>query len=205
MKRLLSKTLLSGLLIACLGFGGRPFGTDDAATVSAGSYELEFGYDMWGETGSIGLGFKHGLTEKMDIGIGFGYNLITEPKRCFSSSELSLKYNFIPDMLAASFSTGFNGSEYCINGIFTRCFGPLEIDANFGYATGDSSITYAGALIYSTGNFAFGGEVLGDEETQNWLAGFRYTIKDGLMVDAGFTSDFTIEEKTATVGLHYEF
>jgi hypothetical protein len=81
----------------------------------------------------------------------------------------------------------------------------VEFDANLGYLTGDSSITYSGAVIYSFGNLALGGEVLGEKETQNFLVGGRWTIKEGLMLDAGFTGDFDFEEKIATFGIHYEF
>ncbi|MEO0122729.1 MAG: hypothetical protein ABIL69_01830 [candidate division WOR-3 bacterium] len=186
-------------------YGARPFGTDDAGTVAQNSYELEVGYDIWKEIGMFDLGFKHGLTEKMDIGIGFGFNIVSEPKNSFVPAELAFKYSLVPDFLAASFVAEIGGSAYALNGILTRGFGPIELDANLGYTTGDSSITYAGAFIYSIEKFAFGGEVLGDKKAQNWLLGGRYTIKDGLMVDAGFASDFKFEAKTATFGVHYEF
>ncbi|MCX7995492.1 MAG: hypothetical protein N3A65_06965 [candidate division WOR-3 bacterium] len=196
--------LIITVLIASLD-GARPFGTDDAGTVSAGGYELELGYDIWKETGSLCLGFKHGLTAKMDIGIGFGFNVISEPKNSFLPSELVLKYSLVPDLLAASFTSEIGRTAYTLNGIFTRVLGPVEFDANLGYSTGDSSIIYASALIYSKGKFALGGEVTGNKESHNWLVGGRYIIKEGFMLDAGFTSDFKFEEKIATTGLHYEF
>ncbi len=205
MKRLLNKIMMVGTIMVCIGFGARPFGTDDAGTVSSGAYELELGYDLWSEIGTLGLGFKHGLTGKMDIGIGFGFNLVTVPKNSFTPSELCLKYALLPDLFATSFTAEIGGSSYALNGILTRCFGPVEFDANFGYVTGDSSINYAGAIIYSIGNLAIGGEVLGDKETQSFLIGGRWRMKEGLMVDAGFTGDLDFEEKIATFGLHYEF
>jgi len=205
MKRLLNKIMMVGTIMVCIAFGARPFGTDDAGTVSPAGYELELGYDLWSEIGTLGLGFKHGLTEKMDIGIGFGFNLVTEPKNSFIPSELCLKYALLPDFLATSFTAEIGGSSYTLNGILTRCFGPVEFDANLGYITGDSSITYAGSIIYGIGDIALGVEVLGDKETQSFLVGGRWTIKEGLMVDAGFTGDFDFEEKIATFGIHYEF
>ncbi len=204
-RRLLKKIMIVGTIMVCIASGAHPFGTDDAGTVSPAGYELELGYDLWSEIGSLGLGFKHGLTEKMDIGIGIGFNLATEPENSFTPSELCLKYALLPDFVAASFTTEIGGSSYALNGILTRCFGPIEFDANLGYVTGDSSITYAGAMIYSVGNFALGGEVLGDKETQSFLVGVRWAIKEGLMVDGGFTGDFDFEEKIATFGIHYEF
>ncbi len=198
--------IISFILIAvCSVFAARPFNTDDAGTVAACTYELELGYDLGEGKGNFALSFKHGLTEKMDIGIGFGFNIISEPKNSFLPVELTLKYALIPDLLAASFTAEFGGSAYILNGIMTRVLGPLEFDANFGYTTGDSSITYAGGLIYSAGDFAFGAEVLGDKEMQSWLVGGRYTIRDGLVVDVGFLSDFEFKEKITTIGLRYEF
>jgi hypothetical protein len=193
------------LLLVSFGFAARPFGTDDAGTVAAGAFEIESGYDLWDETGTAGVGFKHGVTEKMDIGIGFGFNVVSEPKNSFLPSELCLKYAIVPDMIAASFAAEIGSSSYVLNGILTRCIGNLELDANLGYATGDSSVTYAGALIYSIDKLSFGAEVLGNKETQTWLAGARYMLSEGLTIDAGFTSDFDFEGKTATIGIHYEF
>jgi len=187
-------------------YGARPFATDDAGTVPPAGYELEVGYDFWKDEGTFGIGFKHGLTEKMDIGIGFGYNLITEPKRCFSGSELCLKYSFIPDMVAASFVTGFNGSEYSLNGILTRGFGAIEADANLGYSTADSSITFGLAFIYGVKRLDFGLEFFGNKNgLQNWLAGSRYRIVEDFAVDLGFFSDFEFESNSVTIGLHCEF
>jgi len=193
------------IIIKCLIFAARPFGTDDAGTVEPNAYELEVGYDLWEETGVTGLGFKHGITERMDIGVGFGFNFVSEPKNSYLPAELCLKYALVPDMIAVSFTTEIGFSSYTLNSVLTRYFGPVEFDANLGYVTGDSSIIYAGALIYGLSNLTFGVEMLGDKETQNWLTGARYAIKEELMIDAGFTSDFEFEEKTATFGVHYEF
>lgn len=189
-------------------YAARPFTIDDAGIVEVAGYELELGYDFWDEEGGLGLGFKHGLTEKMDIGVGFGYCLIPQENRDFNSAEPCLKYAIIPELFATSFATSLGDYPFCLNGILTRTIGPIEVDANFGYATGDSTITYATALIYGLGKIDFGIEALGDKEgLQNlqWQLGGRYRILDGFAVDAGFSSDFRLEAKTATFGLHYEF
>lgn len=188
-------------------YGARPFVTDDAGTVPSAGYELEVGYDFWEDEGTFGIGFKHGLTEKMDIGIGFGYNVITEPQRDFGGAELCLKYSFVPDMIAASFTTEFNASEYALNGIFTRGLGGLEFDVNFGYSTADSSITFGLACIYVIEKFGFGVESSGNKDgLENWLGGMRYDIMEGFAVDLGISGGF--EENNGnviTIGLHYEF
>lgn len=102
----------------------RPFATDDAGTVAPVGYELEPGYDFWEDEGAFGLGFKHGLTEKMDIGIGFGYCLIPESNRDFSTAEICLKYGLISELFAVSFVTSLGDYSFC-NRNRTKC-GYLE-------------------------------------------------------------------------------
>jgi len=204
---LMKKSICWMAIMAANLYGARPFVTDDAGIVPSAGFELELGHEFWKNEGIFAVGFKHGLTEKMDIGIGFGYNLISGPKNSFSGSELCLKYCFIPDMLAASFSAGFDGSGYCLNGIFTRCFGALEADANFGYSTADSSITFGLAFIYGLERLTFGLECAGDDDgLQNWLAGGKYHIVEDFAVDLGISGGFEEDiGNVATVGLHYEF
>lgn len=193
------------MVMICFVFGARPFGTDDAGTVASGAYELETGFDFWKEQGVLGIGFKHGITERMDIGIGFGFNVVSEPKNSFTISEFSFKWAIVPELFSTSFCAEIGGSSYNINSIFTRCLGPIEIDANFGFVTGDTSITYAGAVIYNLTNLTIGGEVCGDKESQFWLFGGRYTVTEAFAIDAGFQSDFEFEGKMVTAGIHYEF
>lgn len=50
-----------------------------------------------------------------------------------------------------------------------------------------------------------GAEIGGDQETQTWLAGLQYILREGLVIDAGFAGDLDLEEKTAAFGLHFEF
>jgi len=190
----------------------RPFATDDAGTVLAGGYELEAGYD-WGEKeGVFGVGFKHGLTEKMDIGVGFGYTIETEPENCITPAELFLKFALIPDLLAVSFAHEFGDSAYILNGIITKAFGPLEVSANVGYeATGgeeDGLATYALSLIFAAGErFDIGTEILGDEDDLQVLSfGMKYRLCEGFYVDTGYSRGLgeNLEDIT-TIGLHWEF
>lgn len=203
------KPLLRTAVLLLLGgaavHAARPFATDDAGMVAAGAYELEAGYDLWQDAGAASIGFKHGLTEKMDLGVGFGFTTVTEPKNSFSAAALCLKYALVPDLLSASFAAEIGSSSYAINGIFSRPAGPLAVNANLGYATGDSSITCALALLYPAGALTIGAEIGGDQETQTWLAGLQYILREGLVIDAGFAGDLDLEEKTAAFGLHFEF
>lgn len=206
--------LAVGLIImwGCSSEAARPFATDDTGIVEREKHELEAGY-TWGEgDGAFELGFKHGLTERMDIGVGFGYTVETKPEECFTPAELSLKFALAPDLFSVSFAHEFGEAAYDINLIFTRVLGPIEIDANLGYsATGDDEkglMTYAVALILATGEkFDIGAELLGDEtDVQNLLVGARYHIKEGFSLDMGFSKGLGDDIKdTITVGLHYEF
>ncbi|MCX8093162.1 MAG: hypothetical protein N3E50_03235 [Candidatus Goldbacteria bacterium] len=193
----------------------RPFATDDAPTVAFGEYEIELGYDFNKETGEFGLGFKHGLTNSMDIGIGFGYITISSPN--FTPPEISLKYAIIQDTLSFSFVNELGTSNYVINAIFTKkIFEFIEIDVNIGYSllypgqiAESHTVTYALAVIAGFEKIDIGIEALGDKEGfKDWQIGSRYSLFDGFNLDAGISGgfkDFQAEEILGTVGLHYEF
>ncbi len=206
--------IIIAVTILCFSglYGGRPFTTDDAGTVETGIHELEFGCDLWSENASFALGFKHGLTERMDLGVGFGYVVAPEENVGFVPAELGVKFALIPDVFSASLAGSFGDTAYVINGIVTQNFGPLELDGNFGYeATGTTdrvgTIIYALALILNAGPYAVGAESGGDKDgLQTWLIGGRYALFKGFAVDAGISGGFEEgTDMTATLGLHYEF
>jgi len=205
------------LLMVCSvsAWAARPFSTDDAGTVAPEKFELEMGYDF-GDIAGIGqgslrLGFKHGLTRKMDIGVGFSHTFVPIQPEGLSQAEISLKFAVLPELLAVSFAGGPGSSSYALNSAFTRTFGPVELDLNLGYgATGDPAqpgfISYGIALIWCLEKFDIGCEVSGDKDgVQSCLAGGRYRILEGLAMDIGYTQDRTGQTKVGTAGLHYEF
>ncbi|MCK9266849.1 hypothetical protein M0P98_08300 [bacterium] len=189
----------------------RPFATDDAGTVEYKMSEVEMGYTWGDEEGILEFDYVYGLTERMDIGISFGYTIETESKNSFTPAELSLKFAIVPDICSASFAYEFGESIYDINLICTKVFGQVEVDANLGYLVNEDDenlVTYAVALIWAIDEkFAIGTELLGDETgVQNLLVGMRYHIKEGLSVDAGFSKGVGDDvNNTITVGLHFEF
>jgi hypothetical protein len=206
--------VIIGVMLVCVSglHGARPFATDDAGTVEQGIHELEFGCDFWSKEAALGLGFKHGLTERMDLGVGLAYIIEPEEDNGFEGAELGVKFALIPDVLAASLAGGFGDAAYTINGIFTQTIGPLEIDGNFGYeATGitgeEGTIIYALAVILDAGAYAFGVEGMGNKDgLQAWLVGGRYTLVDGFAADIGVSGGFEEDvTMTATAGIHYEF
>jgi hypothetical protein len=205
------------LLIAILWVGGlygaRPFSTDDAGTVEQSIYELELGLDFWSGEARPGLGFKHGLTDRMDLGVGLGYTMAPEEEAGFENAELGLKFVMIPHLFAVSITGSFGLEAYMLNGIVTRTFGPLEVDGNFGYETAGTAsdvggtITYALALIFDAGQYAIGIEGVGEKDgLQTWLVGGRYNLFDGFAADVGIYGGFGEDsEMAATIGIHYEF
>ena len=209
------KTIYVVTLVVCfvsVSYGARPFATDDAGTVQSGMYELESGVVFLSDNAALELSFKHGLTERMDIGFAVGYVIEPEESNGFQAAELGMKFALVPDVFAASLAGSFGDASYVLNGIVTQHFGMLEIDGNLGYeATGvpgeEGSVVYGASVIMTVDPFAFGAEGQGDEDgVQSWLIGGRYAVLEGFFVDGGISGGFDEDSDiTATVGLHYEF
>lgn len=193
-------------------YAARPFATDDAGTVEQSMHELEFGCDFWSHEAALGLGFKHGLTDRMDLGIGTECIIMPEQDNGFESAELSLKFALIPNVFAASLTGSFGEAAYILNGVVTQGLGPLEIDGNFGYETtgiagGDGIVIYGLAVIINAGPYAFGVEGTGDKDgLHSWLVGGRYALVEGFAADFGIAGGFNEDAPmNATAGIHYEF
>ena len=209
------KTIYVVTLVVCFAsvlYGARPFATDDAGIVQSGMYELESGVVFLSDNAALELSFKHGLTERMDIGLAVGYVIEPEESNGFQAAELGVKFALVPDVFAASLAGSFGDASYVLNGIVTQHFGMLEIDGNLGYeATGvpgeEGSVVYGASVIVTIDPFAFGAEGQGDEDgVQSWLVGGRYAVLEGFFVDGGISGGFDEDSDiTATVGLHYEF
>jgi len=205
------------LLVCCMeGWAARPFSIDDAGTVEQGKFELELGYENCnditaGQSSLFALGLKHGLTDRMDIGIGLGQTFIPEQAEGLSPSNLSLKFAVIKDLLAVSFAQDLGSSAYQLNSALSKEFGPIETNINLGYAaTGVSnipgSITYGLDLIYGFKKLDVGCEFSGDKDGfQEWLIGGSYSVIDALAVDLGYEGNFSDASGEVTAGLHYSF
>ena len=197
---------------AAILFAARPFNTDDAGTVASSGFELELGTDVWQDDAVLGLSFKHGLTDRMDVGVSLGYTMLPDTADGFENAELSFKFAILPDLFSTSFTTVLGGLDYVVNGILTHDVGPVEIDINLGFATTgmggiDGDLVYGLAAIYVMDRFGLGAEMSGNQdEVQSWLGGVRFQVFPGFAVDGGLTGDFHEEKDlAATVGIHYEF
>lgn len=212
MKLVVQLVTLILLVNVSLLHSARPFTIDDAGTVTTTFYELEIGSEFWDEQLLFNLGFKHGLTDLMDIGIGFDYTVQPEDIDGFSPYELGFKFVLLPEHIAVSITGNPGEVSYNLTGIVTYYFRQFEVDINLGYAaTGIQGLTgdfvYGTAFIIDLNPISIGAEVSGlGGEINDWLFGGRYYLLEGLAIDCGISGSFETEsDNIALVGLHYEF
>jgi hypothetical protein len=176
-------------------WAARPFITDDAGTVEQFGFELECTSDYWKDLALFGATLKHGLTDRMDLGVAFGY--LTAPLRMKAAQplEISLKYNFIPEHLSVSATGVFASATYIINAIYSHDFKVLSGHANLGFeATGESRdviLTYGLAAVFKIGITAIGAELGGADKDLNWWQiGAQLNLWDWLAFDSGLGGEF---------------
>lgn len=202
-------TMLIGMPISLLA--ARPFFTDDAGTVERSAFELESASDYWKDFASFGTTLKHGLTDKMDLGISFGYLAVPLERRAAQPLELSLKYNFVPEHFSASFTGSFSSATYAVNAIYTHSFKAFSGHANMGFEAADAIremvLTYGLAAVYNLGIAAIGAEIGGvDGELNFWQFGFQINLLQWLAFDTGIGGDFGDETQVSiTSGLWFSF
>ncbi|HCJ66613.1 MAG TPA: hypothetical protein DHV62_04625 [Elusimicrobia bacterium] len=207
----LSVSFVSSVLLAA-----HPLTTDDLGTVDIGKYELEVGYDNCnGEdvlrNHSCGLSLKHGVTEKMDIGVSFPYQIKPKPAERFGTATVGFKFLLIRDIFAFSVNNELGSKEYFINGIFSRKISPLVFHFNFGYeASGDEDvkgkIIYSSAVEYQLAKIDLVGEVIGEKiGLQSWLLGVRYKLVNIYSLNFAYGSGFRNSEEKISFGFHTEF
>ncbi|MBI4725847.1 hypothetical protein HY768_01245 [candidate division TA06 bacterium] len=147
--------LLAMALTAPL-WAARPLDTDDAGTVEKGKSETEMSFDYCqyrpeGVCHSPGMALKHGLTDRLDFGLGFSHSTDKDADGNtigwgMSPLEVGFKLALLkeqprlPDIsVSAGFETGSAG--YGLNCIFSRVYGNLGLHYNLGYnASGESLV-----------------------------------------------------------------
>jgi hypothetical protein len=193
-------TLLIGSISLSAVYGARPFITDDAGTVEERKFEVEITGNYWKDASTIGGSIKHGITERMDLGVCVDHCYLPEDERAFSGENISIKFALIPDLLSLSFGAEFGSNDYAANGILSKSFGSFEGHLNLGYEVEGSLnkgfITYSTACVFTVGRAGLGVEIGGNNEERSldfWQLGGRWSIFDWLQVDTAIGSDF--EEK----------
>jgi hypothetical protein len=220
--RLSKFKVVSAVLFLVIGsalglFAAYPLATDDAGSiVGLNSYELEIGYDNCRDENELinhtcGISFKHGITEKMDIGLSIPFQLDPSREESLGEASLTLKFSLIKDMLAFSFSNESGEKDYFLNAVCTKDFKSVVLNLNAGYlSSGDETVrgygTYGVSLEKPFGKFDLVGELQGQEGgSGNWLAGLRYWVTESFFVAAGFSRAFDSNTNRGTTGFHFEF
>jgi hypothetical protein len=204
------------LISARCVFSAYPLATDDAGTVKVGGYEFEAGYDNCRDENDLinrncGVSLKHGVTEKMDIGISFPYQVDPAKNENMGEASFSLKFTLIKDMVAVTFTNEVGEKDYFINAIYSKEFSFIKFNVNAGYSsTGDETAkgagSYGASAEFPVKKFEIIGEVQGQECGKgNGLAGIRYRITDAFFVAAGASKVFAMDENKLTGGFHFEF
>jgi hypothetical protein len=148
MKRTVIYLALSIVLTAAPIYAARPLATDDAGTVERGKFETELSFDYCqyrpdGTGQAPGMAIKHGLTERLDIGLGFSHSTDKDtdgntvgwgmsPLEIGFKMALRKEHKKLPDIsLSAGFETG--ETEYALNLVLSRGYGNLGLHYNLGY------------------------------------------------------------------------
>lgn len=152
------KVLMFTFLLAVPAFAAHPLSTDDAGTVEMNKFELETGFDNCKDSSNLrssacGFSIKHGISEKVDVGISFPYSIDPAPVERFGSASLGIKFLLVENTFAVSLSNDLGSAGYFINGIYSVELSKLQIHANLGYtSSGNENIkgetSYSSALVY---------------------------------------------------------
>ncbi|MDQ7797760.1 MAG: hypothetical protein RDU76_02295 [Candidatus Edwardsbacteria bacterium] len=165
----------------------RPLDTDDAGTVERGKTEAEMSFDHCqyrpeGTGQTPGIAIKHGLTDRLDLGLGFSHSTDQDadgntvgwgmsPLEVGFKMTLMKEHQTLPDIsLSAGFETGSAG--YGLNLIFSREYGDLGLHYNLGYNSSGEALVRGsiGTSLAAEYSFAekyricaeLGGEMLDD-------------------------------------------
>ncbi len=192
-------------------FPFRPFITDDAGIVPSSTFELESAIDCWKDKSTLALCLKHGITDRMDIGVAFGRCFLPLHERGYDPAELLLKFNFIRDRLSASMSGNFGDPCYSALLIFSYPLEMFSFHSNLGYSAvgagtrGDP--VFGLAAVAELGKFVFGVEAGGARDRFDWWqTGARFSFTGWLAADAGLAGKFRNPiDFNATTGLFFAF
>ncbi len=209
------------LLVSLIGVSGPvlaayPLTTDDAGTVNLSGYELEAAYDNFNDgentrTQTGGISFKHGITERMDIGVSLPCRVHPVVSERLGSASLGLKFSLVKDILAFSIANELGKKEYFLNAIYTKAFTAFRFHVNAGYlVTGDANergtASYGLAAEYQMGKYSVVGELQQQEGGHgNVLLGLRYHLKEAFFISSGVARALEADRDRVTAGFHLEF
>jgi len=200
--------------IPSLIYGSRPLSVDDAGTVDLGIYETEVGIgylrdkEKNGET-EISLAIKHGLTERMDLGV-FLPHVITNPKgesgeRGMGDAELVAKFNLaregdripgfsvtlgiIMDTGEENKGIGSGEINYVFNSILSKELQFIILHGNLGYTAKGKTASLGIALEYPVDErLNLVAELTGENKSDSpieALIGASFSVRESLTLDFG--------------------
>ena len=203
----------------------RPLTTDDAGTVELGVFETEFGYEIPqnkdnAQSQSLSISLKHGLSQRLDFGISFPYEI--KPERGLGEAEAGIKFFLSKEKenlpaLSLTFAFGLGSSEYTLNGIMSKELGNLLVHLNLGYiATGivteEGITTYSGAIELPLGKkLTLVAELVGETDTgrssSEGLIGGNFQVIKDMTLDFGIGKGFdkANSEWKTILGITYGF
>jgi hypothetical protein len=98
---------------------GRPFVTDDAGTVSTGTFEAESGIKYRKNASSVSFTLNHGVTDLMEIGFGGCYIPLPEERKGFGNAELGLKFSLVQELFSISAGGSLGDRAYWTSLVFS--------------------------------------------------------------------------------------
>ena len=202
---------LASLAMGRAAWAARPFVTDDAGTAPKGGFEAELGTESWSDAADFGVGLKHGITSRMDLGVSGGYALFPRADRSVAPAGLSFKFALVPDFLSAGFSTELGSAAYSVNGIASKTFGDFGVNLNLGGefegGSRDADLSWGLNPLWHLGPATLGAELRGDQRAaQAWKAGAQWRAADGFALDLGIGSDIQDDPRwRITAGAWFAF
>jgi len=200
--------------VPSLIYGARPLSVDDAGTVDLGIYETEVGIGYEQDKQENGeyefsLTIKHGLTERMDLGVSLPY-VIVSPKdgngeRGMGDAELTTKFNLMKEgNRTPGFSVTFGiimdtgeenkgiGSgeiDYDFNSILSKELQFITLHGNLGYTVKAKICSFGIALEYPADeDLNLFAELSGENKSDSPLEGLigaNFSARENLTLDFG--------------------
>ena len=200
--------------IPSLVYSARPLSVDDAGTVDLGICETEvgIGYEQdRKENGEfeLSLTIKHGLTERMDLGVSLPY-VMTSPKdgngeRGMGDGELATKLNLLKEgdrtpgfsvtfgiiMDTGEENKGIGSGEidYNFNSILSKELQFITLHGNLGYTAKAKTASFGVALEYPAHErLNLVAELRGENKSDSpieGLIGANFSARENLTLDFG--------------------
>jgi hypothetical protein len=188
--------------------------TEDVGTNEPGKFQFSAVPEFWkkkSKTGfEPGVELRHGITDRMDLGVGAGYSLMPKSEKGASGFEFTPKFMLIPDIFAAIFAVSFGDPVYEGYLVLGHAFGPIAINANLGYVAEagikDIDIPFLMSVSYQHERFEIGPEFgIDSDGNKSWNLATRVLPFDWLAWVTAIGGDFKKRSFTIQFGIDMVF